>query len=1836
MLSPSGTVLRNAKIVGIDTIVFSHHEKGESILRREELNMKKQLMIILLIATILVSSVNASAIMKPSLPPVGPLGGGLFDKTVKGNGSNSGTINSSNYGESTSPNPLQRVLDKQPSQDRSFSQWDFSNASEWSKLAYSDGNKTRLIVGLDTTEYKIVAVERLFDEYGARLVNSISIGHNNEALVVELSLSMVSAFTRDLQALNLIRYVEPDIKVRVDFVPNDPYWNLQWGPQKIQADWAWNTTLGNQSVLVAVVDTGIDYNHPDLSKNYVPLGYNWVDNNSYPLDDFGHGTHVAGIIAASINNSLGIAGLAQVRIMAEKSLDANGSGYDEWIAEGILHAAQRGAKIIGMSFGGPSDSQLVHDAIKAAYDNGSLLIAAAGNSNSNAKFYPAAYEEVVSVAATDQNDNKASFSNWGTWIELAAPGVSIYSTTPTYHVTLNNYGIGMNYDYMSGTSMACPHVSGVAALVWSLHPAATRDWVRLWLRYTADDLGVPGFDMYYGYGRINALKAVTESPPQHDVVAYSWSTPPFIRPGISAAVNATILNFGTSDEAGVTVNLLANSTTVNSTSVGLIAKGNSTQISLHWKPNTQGTYNLTLYVTPVVNQTNTENNVLSKYIYVGVPVKAVVLHSAGNVLSEIITNWQVLKDQWYLFGNKQVIVDYTTLDKQGITYSDIAATGADVLIISCAYTPYYGWEFTDSEIKAIEEYVHEGHGLIVTAGTFYSAVPNNNKLAPLLGLSENVSWSETGSDLMNLVNVSHPFLNKIPNPFIFPLVGTAVPSDGQWDMNELNGGTYIALGNSLESAIVTFRGLVYISSWLEIIPAYYHYPLQLVYNAITESKYQRPQHDLEVYLQCPQYLKPGESSLVNATVANAGLNDETSVVLRLLINGNQVANTTIANLTVGASRSVQYLWQPTKGMYNVTAYAPPVKNETYVANNEAVALVRVMEPLINPIEGQYANYEITILNFTEQWDIEYVHYVSPYQINITMIITMTSGSVIYMERAWIIVNVFTRVVEQDSGIGWIGMWYPGWVETNITMGSQLPIYYMNGTIVGSELVFINGRATDCWKVSISEYGVVYDFWYDKASGLWIAMKLGGSFYSYSVSEYLQLNTTNIPLGYAHDVAVMLNAPSITPPGQTVIVNTTVYNTGLKDETNITMQLIINGTTVDSELIPTVAFGLSDTVSYSWTPAVQGKCNVTAYVVPIPNESDTTNNIFTEFVKVGKVKGHVLFDQTHGTDDIVFYSTWTENLTSEGYVVDNFYGAITQATLEKYDAFVIPQATTAYSSSETYTLRNFVLAGHSLLVIGSNNPYLYTNLTDFAGITWQLASIGFGGFCNDLTSHPITDGVTSAFFLQTGLILSVASPAESIIRNPLGATMLAVSEVGYGKVVAISTGGSFTDSTIGNADNLRLAMNIIEWLVWKDTTPPSINIISPVNGTITKNTTLLVEWVGFDNDTRIHHYSVYLNGSLVADNLTTTNYTINGLTEGINNVTVVAYDMGKNTASSQVMVTVDLTPLSLRIINPTNGSYVKGLVWVNTTGSDEHFKLMTLYIDGHLDASYNSTGAYAYVWNTTSLGGQHTILLKAVDQAGNTAQARVQVAVDNTMPLGEIMQPLNATYVRGVIGIQVYSYDQDLESTRVFIDQILLQNWGNETNIHQTNWNATAVPEGIHTITLSVMDKAGNILNETVTVTVDNTNPQVSISAPVDSSTVDGTVSIGFAATDTNIRTVLLYIDNAVYNVTGQTAYSWDSQQVSDGSHLIKVVATDKAGNTGQAQVTVTTTNIETNYVSRIAVLSKNNTALLQSVTQLQYVIAGVIVAAAVVIILTFVALRRKPSAPKRTKFSAPE
>ena len=211
-------------------------------------------------------------------------------------------------------------------------------------------------------------------------------------------------------------------------VPNDPSWPIQYGPESIGAPITWDNVTGSPTFRVAVLDSGIDYNHPDLKDNYLAVGYDWVNDDDDPMDDHGHGTHCTGIIGAIGNNNVAMTGMAwQVKIFAEKVLDSTNSGtYWQW-GKGIVHAVVKEAKVISMSLGGNADGDFLRDSIEFAYDHGRLLVAASGNDGGGPISYPARYSEVIAVGAIDQNDNLAGFSNVGPQQELAAPGVNIIS-----------------------------------------------------------------------------------------------------------------------------------------------------------------------------------------------------------------------------------------------------------------------------------------------------------------------------------------------------------------------------------------------------------------------------------------------------------------------------------------------------------------------------------------------------------------------------------------------------------------------------------------------------------------------------------------------------------------------------------------------------------------------------------------------------------------------------------------------------------------------------------------------------------------------------------------------------------------------------------------------------------------------------------------------------------------------------------------------------------------------------------------------------------------------------------------------------------------------------------------------------------------------------------------------------------------------------------------------------------------------------------------------------------------------------------------------------------------
>lgn len=416
-----------------------------------------------------------------------------------------------------------------------------------------------------------------------------------------------------------IEIAEPVLVLESQLTPSDPRYNELWGMQKIQAPQAWDITTGSSNVIVSVIDTGIDFNHEDLQGNiWTNVGEtgggketNGIDDdaNGYiddwrgydfatygksrdndPTDGHGHGTHVSGTIAAVANNGVGVAGVTwNTKIMALKGLSDSGTGYTEDLAEAIVYAADNGARVLNNSWGGYGTSVMLEDVINYAHDSQNVVVVvAAGNDSEDAQNHtPANIANAITVSATGSDDTIAYFSNYGEKIDVAAPGVSILSSTP------NN-----TYSSWSGTSMATPHVAGAAALILSKFSALSPEQVRQALHTSADDIGAQGKDIYYGYGRTNVNKLIQlsaipnvniSSPISNQTVFGSFNI-------TGSAYGDTFKNFHleykkTSDSAWTLIN-----TSTSPTNEGTLGSLDTTPVSF-----SEGQYQIKLTVTDLTN-----------------------------------------------------------------------------------------------------------------------------------------------------------------------------------------------------------------------------------------------------------------------------------------------------------------------------------------------------------------------------------------------------------------------------------------------------------------------------------------------------------------------------------------------------------------------------------------------------------------------------------------------------------------------------------------------------------------------------------------------------------------------------------------------------------------------------------------------------------------------------------------------------------------------------------------------------------------------------------------------------------------------------------------------------------------------------------------------------------------------------------------------------------------------------------------------------------------------------------------------------------------------------------
>ena len=660
-------------------------------------------------------------------------------------------------------------------------------------------------------------------------------------------------------------------------------------------------------------------------------------------------------------------------------------------------------------------------------------------------------------------------------------------------------------------------------------------------------------------------------------------------------------------------------------------------VSVVGTTNSSGLLDLTVH--PTVGGSMLLNVTLSGYInstsYVGVPITVAVLRSYGTMYPDDFV-WAKLNSNWELYGDVPVIIDFTSLAISPFALTDIENTGADVLVV-----PYSPGPYTVDEVNAIMTYVQMGHGFVATSNSLgYSP----DLLAPFLGVQESLVYYENMVASMDILDSMHPIMQNIDDPYTpgYSYISFSPYGIG-WDDSILNGADILALDSSASDygAILTYRGLVYFSNVPPLLSN--AADAQIFYNALIWTNYAIPEHDLSARLETLDRAEPGDTISVNATVRNQGLHDESDVVLRLFIDGVEVDNLTIPTLNNGTTQTLTYVWTPlVEKIYNITAFVEHIADEYSYGNNQAVSMVN-----IRPIQGwilwdeSHGNYPL-VEHSSYLSDLEYEGYVveaytsgtitsavlSGYDVlvcaefgtaysssELTDIqnFVMDGGGLLVMgDNSYDLRNALTGY----AGINWVSGSYDG-PATDITshpVTEGVSTVYFGGAV---NVLSTSGSANSVVRGGSSELVAVAEYGFGFIVAICDDHCLVDGYYEMYDNPTLAVNIMDwMSVGRVdHDIAAILEVPTWSRPDYLVIVNASVFNRGLNDEADVTLNLYIEGALMDSLYVPFIQNGTSETLQYYWTPSIEAIYNVTAEVLEVPDENITRNNVVTRMVNV---------------------------------------------------------------------------------------------------------------------------------------------------------------------------------------------------------------------------------------------------------------------------------------------------------------------------------------------------------------------------------------------------------------------------------------------------------------------------------------------------------------------------------------------------------------------------------------------------------------------------------------------
>jgi subtilisin family serine protease len=1586
------------------------------------------------------------------------------------------------------------------------------------------------------------------------------------------------ALVAELRQQPEVEYAEPNVIMHAQVAPNDPYYATSgawgqpfrdlWGLQAIGAEAAWDTTQG-AGVLVAVVDTGLDYNHEDIAANvwqnagetgtdalgrdkrtngvdddgdgYVDDWRGWdfvtldgtpADND--PMDNHGHGTHVSGTIAAVGNNGLGVVGVAPgAKVLAVKGLDASGSGSTEDLANAIIYAADRGAAVINNSWGGSGDTpQTLADAVAYAHTTkGAVVVAAAGNSNADvgapAKgFFPACLRDAVAVAAVTHTDAKAYYSNYGAKLDVAAPGggdtdptglivqpdrsiLSLLSSAASSSMTgSGQLVVGTKYLRQSGTSMAAPHVAGVAALVRAQHPEYTPEQVRQVLRQSSDDIGAVGFDNQFGYGRVNAARAVNAPAP----LAAQLTGPAGTLTGLTQVdVTGTVagpdlatwrLEYGAGTAPASWTQITSSSAPV---SAGVLASWDLSNVS-------DGTYTLRLVAQTVTGQPYedrltvvldslviTDPSPLSISVVRGgqtVTIRGTV--AAANFARYGVSVLAVNSNTWVSSSaisvpndglqrvRDGVIATWNTAGAAGDMYkiyvTEIFTNNSSVyksvqLLVDPALhagwpknIPYLGTEFAHLGLtNHLNAYDVDGNGtkeLVVAYNNLINVYDHTG--AQLPGWPRNIDPQNTNAHIQvspavaDLDGDGSPEIvaaNDQNQVFVFRANGTLWAG---WPKTlSYSIGTRVAVddvnGDGTKEIIITTTGRVaVVNTSGAYLPGW---PVYLNGAGTTPAAIGDVDGD-------------GQKDIVVATDAgptNLYVISATGVVKPgwpRAINPTLPSNYTASSYPALGDLDGDGKLEVVIGSTDGQVYALRYDGSNLAGWPRATKAARVNSPAVGDIDGDGLP-EVVAGNYYVIEGGVYSNYLFAWHGDGTPLAgwpvkyDKTISSTYFGFGAPALVDL-----DQDGRADVLVS-----SDANANTPFALNAYKSDGTKVAGfpkATLSIGADSTNTAAVAdLDGDGALELAWIDSRFNIfvWDLPTPTGVVAPWPQFQHDERHT-----------GLSLRTPEVIPP--TVAITTPADGASVAGAVNVSVQAADN-------------VGVARVELYQ-NGALAGTLNASPY--------------------------NFSWDTRSAPDG--FYT-----LTAKAY--DEAGNAATSApAIIKVDNTAPTAALTAPAAGA---------------VVGGSAVTLSASASDGAGVR-QVD-----------------------FYLDNGILLGSDTTAPySVNWN----TTTAASDTHALYVVATDTLGNSATSASVN--------------VTVDNAPPVVSLSAPANGA-TVRATVAVAASAADN-VAVQRVDFYRDANVLIGSDTTAPYQINWdsttVSAGTHTLYAVGTDTAGNTAAGATLsVVVDNAAPTCALTGPASGALLTGAAVSMTANATDNNAVsrVEFYRDNSVLLGTATTAPYAASWNTTTAAdGAHTLYAVAFDAAGNsTGSAVANVTVDNLAPTVSLTAPAYGSVVSGsAVALTANATDNvAVAKVEFYLDSNILLG-ADTTAPYSFNWNSTTYPSGAHTLYAVATDTAGNpAASASVAVTVDNAVPTVTITSPLNNASVtrNTTVTIAANATDNlGVTRVEFYVSGALKCTDTAAPYNcaWLVPNTKT-TYNLQAKAYDARGNVGTHAVNVT-------------------------------------------------------------------